>query len=321
MFIDKKHSIKNRPKVILVGNGIPRLVQSVGWDKLINDMAEEKLSLPDETPYSLQATLKLAMNDKDRHLKYYDRLKPCNYKYKNNEVMHELLKCNADAFLTTNYTYDLEHELDNDYANYSDNKKRKYAITLGKTENSRVDAKYLINTYNKIENQELGCKEIWHIHGEHRRKSSMILTHDEYIKLIAKEVDYLHKKSNYYEENKNDIKISSWIDYLILGELYVIGYGLHFSEFDMWWIINRRLRENVNKNNMPKIYFYEYYSVQDKDDYPPQCEALKKIGAEVITYRQLANKSGIKLNKKLSGEDYNQFYDLAIKDIQKRTKK
>lgn len=321
MFTGKKYSIENRPKVILVGNGIPRLIHREGWLELINNMAENDYKLPKETPYSLQATLKLDMNDKNRHSNYHKALKPTEYSYEKNHVMHELLKCNADVFLTTNYTYDIEYELDNDYINYSDNKKRKSSVILGKTENNRVDTKYLLRTYNKIENQELGHKEIWHIHGEHRRKSSMILTHDEYIKLIAKEVEYLNKKSNYYEENQNDIRISSWIDYLILGELYIIGYGLDFSEFDMWWIINRRLRENVNKNNMPKIYFYEYYSVQDKDDYPPQCKALKKIGAEVISYRQLANKSGIKLNKKLSGEDYNQFYDVAIKDIQKRMKK
>ena len=38
------------------------------------------------------------------------------------------------------------------------------------------------------------------------------------------------------------------------GDVYVLGLGLTFNEFDLWWLIHRKQRERYSDG---KIFFYE----------------------------------------------------------------
>ena len=49
-------------------------------------------------------------------------------------------------------------------------------------------------------------------------------------------------------------KPKSWIDYFLIGNVYIIGFGMDPSEMDIWWLINCKKR---NFNDLGNIFLYE----------------------------------------------------------------
>ena len=197
--------------------------------------------------------------------------------------------------MTTNFTYELEAELHPGYPGLTTESKRKYAYTTGDTK----DAKYLLRTYNRLEK-----RDIWHIHGELRRPSSIILSHDEYARLVHRILAYNENRGRDYEKYKNELKFKSWVDYFLVGDVYTLGLGLDFSEFDLWWLLGRRLRERAGCG---KYIFYE----PEKTDNHYKLLALQDAGVEVRS-------CGVTIR---DGSDYARFYALAIEDIKSQVSK
>lgn len=313
----KVFSNNNRPKVLIIGNGIVRNGKNPSWEDMIKKLAAEEfknIELPKSTPYSLKATVMTDKDDNDRFNKYYKQFSD-DYHYEENEYLDRLLRLPFDTVLTTNYTYEIEHQLNKKYADLSRKTKGKYA-----NHTSKKDSRYLIHTFNRIPNNEYKCNDVWHIHGEQRRKTSIILTHNEYIKLINKEVDYLHRRKNEYEENSDNIAFRSWIDYFVLGELYIVGLGLDFSEFDLWWLINRRFRENINKNNMPPIHLFEpkYKNTKKgKAELPDSCKVLEVMNGEIFDMSVVIDRSQ---NNEEKASRYQKFYKKTVTKIEQMMK-
>lgn len=294
------------PQVIFVGNGLV-YSSNCSWEELIektsrDDIDVTKYKRESERGFHIPNTLLTLVtanhNDTERHEKYISTIN--NTKYDRNEYIDELLKLPIDAFLTTNYTYEIEYAIKHDYPSLKD-KTRYWDCTIKPTEKSKVDAKYLIHTYNKIGDYP----PIWHIHGEVRRKSSLILSHDEYARLVNKILDFNLSRGNDYLTCRDELKIKSWIDYFILGDIYILGCGFDFAEFDLWWLISRKLRE---KGKVGKIYFYEPISKNNKYKHL----ALIDIDVEVISFgiEIFENESNQRVKEK-----YHDFYLKAIDDI------
>ena len=313
---------KSRPKVLILGNGISKSDGNRNWAQLINDLSQDGMKgvlLPDVTPYSIRATVVTDTDDTKRHSKYQKELSEKKHKYVDNEIMKKLMRIPFDAVLTTNYTYEIEYVFDSRYPSMSDNLKRnKYATNLrsqrnkASAEKGNKDTRYLISTFNRIENDNYPVQDIWHIHGEQRRKTSMILTHNEYIKLISKIVEYFDGIKNKYEKNATELEFISWLDYFVLGELYIVGQGFDFSEFDLWWLLGRRLRENANAGNLPDIHFYS-----------PEFDENEKNVSKVMEY--FKTEFNVAKEKKGSTEKYNgndenykKFYREVVEDIKKQ---
>ncbi len=221
---------KHPPKVLLIGNGILRNENNRSWEDFLQAISKDDIDTKKykNIPYTIQASAISHCEDKLRREKYENALN--DFKYDRNTVVYKLLEMSFDAILTTNYTYELEYHLKEHYPDIKD--KTYYAKTTSTDYNS------LIYSYNRINNHD-----IWHIHGEQRRKSSIVLTHDEYARHTQKIGSYLREKNNYYQKSMNSIEIKSWIDYFVLGNLYILGFGFDFVEFDLWWLLSRRLRE------------------------------------------------------------------------------
>lgn len=318
----KKYSNLVRPKVLIIGNGLVRNSKNKSWNELIKSLSADEykgLELPKSTPYSIRATVLTDDEDGTRHNKYENEFMTGNYSYEYNTCLGKLLRIPFDAILTTNYTYEIEYQMKSNYPELSNETKRNYAYNTYNKKSS--DAKYLLRTFNRLKTDDYGEKDIWHIHGEQRRKSSMILTHDEYIKLINKEVDYFSKRNNEYEENQNDIYFKSWLDYFVLGELYIIGLGFDFSEFDLWWLLNRRIRENINENNIPHIHFFDPLHKHDKNEEAHNSDVsmvLKEMKVNIydlnVTVDDYLSGSSDEDNEKLNTQ-YREFYNKAIEKI------
>lgn len=133
---------------------------------------------------------------------------------------------------------------------------------------------YSIRTYKMYRNEDSGhTVKLWKIHGDgepneqNRRIKSVTLGFDQYCGAIAKEYAYI--KGEYDPNVKHGKKQEptnkptctaslakkccnpslfdgiSWIELFFTTNMYFIGFGMNFSEIDIWWLLNQhsRLRE------------------------------------------------------------------------------
>ena len=293
---------RRKPQVLLVGNGLS-YNSKFTWSSLIKNLAKNNEFCFDKSkiPYSIQASMIAPISDKERHAKY--QLLMQRYEYLPKENIDKILYLPFDAILTTNYTYDIEDHL---YNNFHANQNAQ--ITHSCYTSNKSDGKYLIHNFNRIcsGNQ---LYDIWHIHGEARRKSSMILTQTEYASLTNEILNNLKLVKNTYENTYTNMRFMSWIDYFILGDVYILGLSLDFTEFDLWMLLNRRNRENAQ---VGKIYFYAPIKSENQDI----CAALNGLGVQCL------NLGYEKENDKFTnGKTYDDFYADAILDIKSKMKK
>ena len=47
---------------------------------------------------------------------------------------------------------------------------------------------------------------------------------------------------------EQDLKIRSWMDYFMLGDVYIVGLGMALSEMDLWWLVNCKKRHFPETN-------------------------------------------------------------------------
>ena len=292
-----------RPKVLLFGNGLTRET-SVSWQELIRSMRRDGANVERYERYedgkfqsfllpnTVMTLATSIIEDKQRHETY---TKVLNKRfYPENAHLKALLSLPFDAVLTTNYTYEAEAVFRPDYPGLANRTKGNYAATTG----DKRDPKYLIHGYNHLENTS---PDIWHIHGELRCPSSVILSHDEYARLVHELIEHNRKRGNDYVTHKTDLRFTSWMDYFLMGDVYILGFGMDFSEFDLWWLLGRRQRE---KAECGTCVFYE----PDKPENRVKQSALTDSGVVVKTL-------GVEIH---SSADYATFYKLAIADITKQ---
>ena len=299
---------KERPSVLLVGNGLNRCAgDKTTWDDAIQRLAKDDAILDkiDNINYSIRATV-TADADEQKRWARYTKLFGDNFVLPENPLLQKLLAIPFDAVLTTNYTYELENALDPAYP-LSDNKETHAFTTVSDpVKGKKPDAVRLLNTFNRFQTGKRNI-DIWHIHGEVREPASMILTHEEYGRLVAELV-----KREDRQQDPTKVCFESWIDYFIYGDLYVLGQGINFAEFDLWWLLSRRQREKTGRGR--SIY---YAPQQHNKNFTEVEEALDQIGMKVENCRKT-----IPDLDKISGAECNEFfykfYETAIYHLKYR---
>ena len=287
-----------KPQVLLLGNGLNLAYGGVSWENLLknisvrNDITENL-----RCPMPLQAVLYTNNNIKTAMERQKEKLFGSLATESQATVLQDILTSDFDEILTTNYSYELEMAaLGHSIAD--DKPIKKMAEHTSKVQ--RVESKYLLHTYNKA-----SCKgkenHIWHIHGEARKPDSMILGHYYYANLLGRMIKYTFDNENRYESNAKsgkETEISSWLDAFILGDVYVLGFTFDVSEFDLWWLLNRKLREKAPHGN---VYFFEPYS----GGFNEKIELLKLLDVEHVDCNiKKPDKNDPKRTKK-----YKEFYD------------
>ena len=319
--VNKEFDINNCiPKVLLIGNGLARSSQNPDWRETILRIAsgsemsygelEKRIDRVKDAPYSVKSTVMLDVADSDRQDKYesYFTNESLYHYDKSYEKIKRLLGIGFDAVLTTNYTYEIEDTIKNNYHRLKNDTKLKYSKCTFSKQETKIDKTRLLRTYNSIDGND-----IWHIHGEIRRKSSLVLTHDEYSRLIGDMMNYNKHRGKEYIDYSESLKFKSWIDYFLLGDVYTIGFGFDFSEYDLWWLLNRRQREKAIKGKM--YVFNPKNSAPEKDNASVR-EALKMLGCHVETLDISISK-----DMKTTNDEYEYFYDRAIEKIDELVRK
>ena len=295
---------KRRPQILLVGNGIT-LQNGISTKELIKKTCKNNFNSEDfidnnsdsisnkSIPFPILSMISSDLDDSIRRDKYLKAFENVNHR---NGLVEKLSKMNFDAILTTNYTYEFEDCFVSDYSSKKNQNKIKFTLSMS----DKKESNQLIYTCNHFNGSPL----IWHIHGELRRKSSLILNHDEYARLIHKILQHNKEMNNKYKEHFQDLQIKSWIDYFIIADIYILGLSLSFAEFDLWWLLFRRMREH-NSEIRGKIIFYDLWNQENECKY----KTLKNCAVEVEHLNTNDEKP------KLNNEVYLTFYEKAIKDI------
>ena len=296
----------NRPQVLLLGNGVNLACGGVSWSDLLKNISVRD-DIPEtlHCPMPLQAILytnndlKSAMEDQKHKL--FGSLATDEQKV----FLQSILACGFTEILTTNYSYELEMVALGETI-VDERPLRKMADHTAKV--LRVESKYLLHTYNRVyyKGKE---NHIWHIHGEARKPDSMILGHYYYANLLGRMVKYAADNENRYENNAKsgrETEINSWLDAFILGDVYVLGFTFDVSEFDLWWLLNRKLREKAPHG---RVYFFEPYS----GGFNEKIELLKLLDVEHLDcYVKRPDK-----NDPHKTDKYREFYDKALIEIKK----
>lgn len=294
------------PQVLFLGNGLLRSFGGKSWDNLISTISKRD-DLPSQLkcPFPLQAVL--ATND---HIQgateHYAKEFWGNVNPQMQKQLQSLLSIQFNDILTTNYSYEIESAA---LGVKAVSKNYLIATCKNQEQGKKVEPKYLLQSCQEISYNGHNNR-IWHIHGEARKPNSMILGHYYYASLLHRIMDYAEKTSRYYayrQQNNKKQSYQSWIDSFLLGDVYILGFGMDFSELDIWWLLNRKKREVAAHG---KVYFYE----PGGNIFSEKEELLKLLDVEVV-HCGVPVPEGTPEEK---GAAYSEFYIKAIEDIGNR---
>lgn len=239
-----------RPQVLLLGNGLNLNYNGDSWSAFLNAISEREEECKDLlSPMPLRA-IYMTNDQVGEKLKGRKKNNPVNDIFGKVEEaglakdIRRFLSLGFDEILTTNYTYEIEAAA---FGQQGVNENALKRASKNIVEGERVESKYLLSTCNQLL-VDGETRRVWHIHGEARKPESMILGHYAYGQLFKRITNYFDQLKNDYQIAQREgkpIHIRSWLDSFILGDVYIVGFGLDFSEFDLWWLLNRKKREKA----------------------------------------------------------------------------
>ena len=215
-----------------------------------------------------------------------------------------------DEILTTNFSYELEMAAQPDER--VDDRRLAY-MERHSGPGRPAETEYLLYTRNVLDwnGQE---RRVWHIHGEGRKPGSMILGHHFYANLLKKITNSLEGDWGRLarEQRLGRVpELRSWADAFILGDVYVLGFGYDVSEFDLWWLLNRKKKEEAETGET------HFYAPEDSrlGEAVNEKEALLKVLGVRVHHCGARRPQGAPRTR--SG-GFREFYARAIEDIRRR---
>ena len=191
-----------KPKVLLVGNGLSR---NMDWNTAVRNVVRPGFDLAPyydmvdgnfTVPNPILTMIAAETTDNLRQSGYYQIFQ--NLSLNHSPQLSQLLNLSFDAILTTNYTYEFEKAVNARCNGERDLQRNHFYV-------NKPDKKYLLHHFNRIPTAAGDEKDIWHIHGEQYRKSSLILSHDEYVRLLQRITDYVQDRGFEYQKFYQDL--------------------------------------------------------------------------------------------------------------------
>ena len=258
------------PKVLLLGNGMLKLCGGSSWKELLEKISGGVTNIDlNGIPYAMQPEALCGVNVEEVQRRTAEEIKNSPV----HELLRKLLELDFDAILTTNYSYEIEQVLSGKtWTEYQ--RKRAFCALDGKS--TVRDNTYICNIIEKQEDRQV---PVFHIHGEMGRKHSLVLSYYSYAKAVARLTEFNRVRGNQYAEYQQENKpfeVHGWLDYFLMSDVYTVGLGLDTSEFDLWWAIERKARENAEHGAL-KVFITE-----ETDKPLPQEVLLRAMKAECI---------------------------------------
>jgi hypothetical protein len=312
-------SAGERPKVLLLGNGIARAFFNGGnWNNLIDNYIKDSTKFEEKSdkylmPMPLKAEM-LSNNKLAAKIKKY-KLEIASLPPKtplDQIYLKELLKLNFDYLLTTNFTYEIECALMN-----------VTEIEIKKIEEMKTEIKNSSNPkplcrFNKVTTEDSKTYDIWHIHGEPINFSTIALGNEEYCKLVGQYDRWLNNRRKNLK-NDEPLEIKSWVDAFVTGDVYILGFGMGLSEMDLWWLLQYKTKKLKKMSNFfgNSTFLEPIHCENDpnpcrqagfKNEEDCKMQLFDVFGVTVENF-------GVEITTK---EDYLNFYDKALEYLQKK---
>lgn len=232
--------------ILLLGNGVNRIHNRYSWENLLRELidyvdASETILLKDK-PFPLlyeEIVLRSKLNSgkKEEDIKKY--IADLSSKLSPNNVHRSIMQMGFRHIFTTNYDYTLENS--GDYAAHNCS--------------SKNETRYSIHR-----RQCAGDSNIWHIHGEEKAAGSILLGYEHYAAYIQKMRNYVEGTDKKGDANSSQLQLitdkdASWIDLFLTKDVYILGFGLDYTEIDLWWLLTYRARGkhwdrySISRNN------------------------------------------------------------------------
>lgn len=262
---------ERKPRVLLLGNGLLRLANGPNWNELLRSLRTREVN--DEVLQQIPSPMRpevLYGSDIEK-LRTHAVAELETYKPALSAQLERLLALDFDCILTTNYTYEIENILLG--RPFTAEMRRSTLRTFG-------ESKRYFNLQVCYELQRNGKPvQVWHIHGDAMRKDSLVMSYHSYAKGLSSLWQYSSQLADTYHEHQaagQALPVHSWLEWLLAGELYSVGFGWDFAELDLWWGMERCAREH-GEVGQKRVYFFS----QDRP--AAQAALLESFGAKVTT--------------------------------------
>ena len=296
-------------QAILFGNGFNRLVrENPSWEDLLQKIAIDRDAsdismLPPTFKYEYSFLHSYTQREKSGN-KEFDLKKSLADELKaieRSRMYDELLDSGVSIFITPNYDYAFSNKLQAKEG-YSDCSESIYSIHRWRMYRN-------LNNKNDI--------VVYQYHGEINYPKTIVLGYDHYCGTLGKLDKYIKGEYSFggsirtpsmfrrlsgketlprYDDLGLKLvghsNLLSWADTLFYTDLHIIGFGMDFSELDIWWLLDRRIRlkkeygDNVVKN---KIFYYVCDPITLLNGAAMQkLHLLREYDVEVITHTNLS---------------------------------
>lgn len=239
-----------------------------------------------------------------------------------NRALARLPELGADHIFTTNYSYSLERAFLEDSSPrrrgafrgwiMKDSNRTALRFNVNDSLNEKGKPKrenaYRLHSGYSASNADGSPVGLWHIHGECGAGQSIILGHDGYGRLLSRMVECcagekLRRSIQSPTEGPETWRLCSWPALFLAGDVYILGFGLAPSEFDLWWLLRRKQREAICDG---RVYFY------DTGESPKDLERNLLLRAHGV----LVNDGVKPLTPRPDHSHYRDFYAAALDRIQ-----
>ena len=289
-------AMDRRPSVLFLGNGVLQLSGGGDWSKLLAAIQGKKPKKinQDGIPMAMLPECLCGSTVEEVQTKTAEEVKTC----KAHPFLSKLVNLDFDAIITTNYAYEVEEIISGkDWSNGYARKKAFYAMDDVK------GARYNACVCNMVKRKGGKTVPVFHAHGEIDRKGSLIIGYYSYANAVSKLIEVNKKRADVYQQHQESgkpLSCMSWLDFFILGNIYMVGFGLDTSEFDIWWAIERKSREKAAHGEL-----YAYMIDDGKKNLNPQNTLLSAMSASMITVKK-------------TGKEYLPAYEEIYDDIKSK---
>lgn len=289
-----------RPRVLLIGNGFNRTYHMKSWKNLIESVRTNDgpdPALLHRLPLSMQVVLATGnrVGDSMEEVARYMRAFQLTEDHK--KLLERILEIPVHTILTTNYSYELEKVFCGDCSVWKHNPYRLYAVPY----RSSSSVKFL-HRYSRVDRGG-DYRDIWHIHGEVDMPSQIIMGHYYYGKMEYQMQSYipgLLRRYRYAEKTGGLVRPRSWIDYYLMGDVYIAGFGLDLSEADIWYLACCKNRHFPGSRTV----YYTPVSASGRKDLKDEEKAMMEAYGIEVREREIAD----------GGEDRFALYYSAVLD-------
>lgn len=329
-------------QTILFGNGINRFgSEQFAWDNILSSVSVGNM-LPDKIANTHKyedillgnkfvpsvGSKNTTLNGREAEIKrqIHANIERITISDDAKALYNRLAALDVSNYLTTNYDEQFDEALKNN----------KFQIDLRNSRTKENIYSILRRRVYRKENNEV--KNVWHLHGNYESPKSLMLGYDHYCGAIQHMEEYikngklhtedykLFKKIESELKNRNipsyiihrlknvkdEQRFISWIEAFFVNDVHIIGFGMDFSEIDLWWILNKRTRlkqyiwsKNPEYNNLINNNIYFYGSVS------------KEIEIMLKSYDVDTTNVVVKKPTDWSAK-YNEWIDIMAENIQNR---